>query len=93
MAIVAQKSLGNSPLLQLDQENLLLKQTNNLNVFVVRWSVTYFSAPNSPILRKSCGEEQDRENREMQSVLLFKQMQKMQQLENVFCYNFIICLF
>ena len=47
-----------------------------LIVLVVQWSVKYFFAPNFPIFRKSCKEEEDGENRQMQSVLLFKQTQK-----------------
>ena len=44
-------------------------------VWAVVWSVKYCFSPNSPILRKSRGEE-DRENRQMQNVLSLKQTQK-----------------
>ena len=50
--------------------------TNNWIVLAVQWPVKYFFAPNFPIFRKSCGEEEDGENRQMQSALLFKQTQK-----------------
>ena len=35
-----------------------------------------FFAPISPIFQKSCGEEEDDKNRQIQSVLLFNQTQK-----------------
>ena len=35
-----------------------------------------FFAPISPVFQKSCGEEEDDKNRQMQSVLLFNQTQK-----------------
>ena len=44
-------------------------------MLALRWSVKYFYAPNSPIFRKSCGEVEHTENRQLQGILLFKQTQ------------------
>ena len=40
-----------------------------------RWSGKHFFASNSLIFQRSCGEEEDGEKRQMQSVLPFKQTQ------------------
>ena len=63
--------IKNSPSLQLVQkknrpEKFSFIATNN-------WIVKYYFAPNSSIFRKSPREEEDGENRQMQSVLLLKQ--------------------
>ena len=76
-ATLIKKSLGNSSLLRLVQKKNTPGKfpfivTNNWMVLVARWFVKYFFAPNFPILPRNRGEE-DEENRQMQSVSLFKQ--------------------
>ena len=47
-------------------------RTEKLLLLAIWWYEKNIIAPNSPLFWKSCGEE-DGENRQMQSVLLFKQ--------------------
>ena len=58
---------------RIDQKNFLLSQQISWTVLAVPRSVKYFFAPNSKFLRKS-GEE--KKERQLRSVLLFKRMQK-----------------
>ena len=51
------------------------RATNNWIVLVAWWSTKYFFAPTFAIFQKSCGEEEEGENRRSQSVVLFKQTQ------------------
>ena len=72
--------MGNSPSLQVVQkknrpEKIPFIANNSWIVLAVRWSGKHFFAPNSLISRKSRGEE-DGKTWHMQSVLLFKKMQK-----------------
>ena len=66
---------GNSPTLRIvpkkknRPEKYPFKATNNLIVLAVRWSVKYFSAPNSPLFRKSRGGEENGVSRQMQRKL------------------------
>ena len=50
-------------------EKYPFKATDNLIVLAVRWSVKYFSAPNSPLFRKSRGGEENGVSRQMQRKL------------------------
>ena len=72
--------MGNSPSLQVVQkknrpEKFPFIATNSWIVLAVRWSGKHFFAPNSLISQKSHGEE-DGKTWHMQSILLFKKMQK-----------------
>ena len=51
-------------------------EKNNRILLAVRWSVKNFFAPNSPIYQKNRREEEeDGENRQIQSVSFFRQTQ------------------
>ena len=50
--------------------------TNKWTVFAVQWSAKYFFTPNSLTFRKIRRVEEDGENRQMQSILIFKQAQQ-----------------
>ena len=56
---------------RIDPKNLLFIETNDRTLLAVPWSVEYFFAPNYPIFQRSRREEEDGENRQMQSALLF----------------------
>ena len=56
---------------------------NKLIVLAVRWSVQKLFSTNYPRFPKSCGEEENGENRQMQSILLFKNLILVWELTNL----------